>query len=120
VASNFVNSLLLGIVSQYRYSLLVFYGTIIGTAATIMVVMLIHASVGISETSKTLFLLLGLTVVSYVFTGTITSLVSWMYYALYQVSGYDPLGSVLEDIEKEEKMNELLATEQLTNFRNKK
>lgn len=97
VLNTFTLSLLMGIISRYRYSILAFYSSLISLLLTAMIVILVQTLVSKSETS--LFVLLGLPILAYVLSGTTSTLFSWVYYLIYQSSGSDPLGSVFGRIE---------------------
>jgi hypothetical protein len=114
IMNTFTLNLLMGIISRYRYSILAFYSSMIALLATSMIVIYVQSMVSKSETS--LFVLLWLPVLAFVLSGTISTLLSWVYYIIYQSSGSDPLWSVFGRIEDDEKTLEREATQALTQF----
>lgn len=118
VLNTFTLTLLMGIISRYRYSILTFYASLISMLLTAMIVIYVQSLVSKSETS--LFVLLGLPILAYVLSGTLSTSFSWLYYKIYQTSGSDPLGSVFGRIEDEERALENEAIEALTQFQIKK
>ncbi len=120
VVNNFALTIILGLISQYRYSLLIFYASLISLIITSSVVVAIESQVSNSSSSKALFLLLGLTILTYTLSGTLTALISWIYYRIYQASGYDPIGAVYARIELDEREIERLATAELVDFHTQK
>jgi hypothetical protein len=116
ILNNFSLTLIVGLVAQYRYALLTFYAGTIALIITTCVVVLVQTKFWDSNSSKALFVLLGLTILTYTLSGTLSSLISWIYYRLYQASWFDPIGSVFSQIENDEKEIERRATEQLTHF----
>ena len=118
VVNSFTLTLLMGIISRYRYSILSFYASLIALLLTSMIVIYVQALVSKSETS--LFVLLWLPILAYVLSGTISTLLSWGYYKIYQASWSDPLGSIFWRIEEEERALENEAIQTLTHFQTNK
>ena len=110
----FAFELVVGIVSQYRYALLVLYTSVFSLLLTGGVLVFIEKNFSPSETS--LFILLALSVVAYVVSHTVSALISWAYYAFYRTTGHDPIGAIFARIEQEEKSLEREATASLTHF----
>lgn len=117
ILNNFSLTLLIGLISQYRYSLLTFYASTIALVATASIVVLVQTQFTQSSSSRALFLLLGLTILTYTLSGTISSLISWIYYIVYQASWSDPIGNIFSQIENDERDIEAQAVEKLVNFR---
>lgn len=120
MVNNFALTIILGLISQYRYALLTFYASLISLIITSSVVVAIESQVSNSSSSKALFLLLGLTILTYTLSGTLAALISWIYYRMYQASGYDPIGAVYARIELDEREIERLATAELVDFHTQK
>lgn len=116
VVNNFLLTLIIALISQYRYTLLGFYASVIALVITSSVIVIIESQVANSSSSKALFLLMGLTIVTYTLSGTLTTIISWIYYRMYMISGYDPIGSVFSRIEADERALEMDAAALLTNF----
>lgn len=117
IVNNFSLTLLIGLISQYRYSLLTFYASTISFIITASIVVLVQTQFTQSSSSRALFLLLGLTILTYTLSWTISSLISWIYYIIYKASWSDPIGNVFSQIENDEREIEKKATEKLVNFR---
>lgn len=79
-----------------------------------MIVILIQLN--LSDSRSSLFLLLGLPILTYTLSGTLSAIVSWLYYRLYRATGLDPIGSIFSRIQQEEEALENLATDSLTKF----
>ena len=118
VINSFTLNLLLGIISRYRYAILSFYSSLISLLLTSLTVIYVQSLVSKSETS--LFVLLWLPVLAYVLSWTISTLLSFVYYKIYQASGSDPLGSIFGRIEEEEIALEKEAVQALTHFQSHK
>lgn len=116
ILNNFALTLLIGLISQYRYALLTFYASTIALIITASIVVLVHTQFTQSTSSRALFLLLWLAILTYTLFGTLSSLISWIYYMVYQASWFDPIGNIFSQIENDEREIEKLATEQLVNF----
>lgn len=106
--------LLIGLISQYRYSLLSLYSSIIAFLLTGITLFAIQTQ--FSSSSYTMFLLFGLTMLAYLLGGFISTLISWIYYLIYRSTGKDPIGTIFSRIEEEEREIEKQATEALTKF----
>lgn len=91
IINNFTLTLIIGLVSQYRYSLLTLYASIISLVITSSIIIMIESSVSNSNSTRALFILLGLTILTYTLSNTISSLISWIYYFVYQTTGSDPI-----------------------------
>lgn len=109
--------LTIGLISQYRYSLLVLYSNIISLLLTSVVIGFISFS--LQNSGKAIFILLWLTIVSYFIYGSFSSLISYIYYKIYSSTGFDPLWDIFSRIEMEEKALEKQAESLLTNFSSK-
>jgi hypothetical protein len=83
---------------------------------TTSIVVFIETQFSSSDSSKALFLLFGLTILTYTLSGTLSNFISWIYYFIYKTSGYDPIGNIFAQIELDEKEIEKNATKKLTNF----
>jgi hypothetical protein len=114
VLSNYSLVLILGIISRYRYVILSFYASLIALFITSIVLIFIFSL--FSESSTSLFLLLGLPILSLTLTSTISAVIFWIYSFFYQMSGSDPIGAIYGKIEEEEKLLEKEATASLTHF----
>ncbi len=117
ILNNFSLTLLIGLISQYRYSLLTFYASTISLILTASIVVLVQTQFTQSSSWRALFLLLGLTILTYTLSGVLSSLISWIYYMVYQSSWFDPIGNIFSQIENDERDIEKQATEKLVNFR---
>ncbi len=117
VVNSFTLILIMWVISRYRYSILTFYSSLIALLLTAMIVIYIQSMVSKSETS--LFILLWLPILAFVLSSTISTLISWLYYKIYQSSWSDPLGSVFWRIEEEERVLENEAIQTLTRFNKK-
>lgn len=93
--------LLTGLLSQYKYTLLIFYADLIALVISILFVAWIYLSFSSSESS--LFILMALCSMSFFITTTIAFGTLALYYQMYRVSGSDPIGDVFTRIETEEK-----------------
>jgi hypothetical protein len=114
VINAFVLTLVMGLISRYRYALLTLYASIIALLITAMVVIVLQSSLSRSENA--LFILMGLPIMAYTLSASVSTLLSWIYYRVYISTGSDPLGSVFARIEEEEKEIESAATAELTKF----
>ncbi len=106
--------LLVGLISQYRYSLLSLYSSIISFLLTGIILYSIQTQFPSSD--YTMFLLFGLTILAYLLWGFITTCVSWLYFLIYRATGKDPIGDIFSRIEAEEREVEKQATATLTQF----
>jgi hypothetical protein len=86
ILDTFALTLILGLISRYRYSLLTFYSSIISLIITTSVVVFVQTVFSSSDSSRALFLLFGLTIFAYTLSGSLSTLLSWIYYTLYQTS----------------------------------
>ena len=85
----FVSELVIGIISHYRYALLVLYSSIISLLITAcFLAKIIFSS---SDSSLSLFILLSLTLVAYMITLTLSTLCFYLYSQMYRTTGKDPL-----------------------------
>jgi hypothetical protein len=114
--NSFALTILIGLISQYRYTLLAFYAGLITLIFTSSIIVLVESQISSSSSTKALFSLLGLTILTFTLSGTLSSLISWIYYRSYQMSGYDPIGSIFSRIEEEEHELEKKAVQELTTF----
>lgn len=106
--------LLMGLISQYRYSLLSLYSSIISFLLSGIILFVIQTQ--FSSSGYTTFLFFGLTMLAYLLSGGITTLLSWIYFLIYKSTGKDPIGDVFSRIEAEEREMEQQATATLTKF----
>lgn len=93
--------IILSLISQYRYALLSFYANIASIALSGGFVFLIFSSSKNSSTN--LFILMGLSILTFFASTVLIFLVKFFYYKFYTLTGNDPLGSVFFSIEEEEK-----------------
>lgn len=93
--------LILSLISQYRYALLSFYANIASVTLSGGFVFLIFASSKNSSTN--LFILMGLSILTFFVSTLLIFLVKFFYYKFYTLTGNDPLGAVFFNIEEEEK-----------------
>jgi hypothetical protein len=114
IINTFSFHLLIGLIAQYRYALLVLYSNIVSLIFTSCVVVLTYQV--FRDSSQALFLLLGLVIVAQVSSSLLSHILSWLYYHLYTITGYDPLGSIFSRIEHDEKQLEQKASDLLTRF----
>ncbi|MFZ4461978.1 MAG: hypothetical protein ACOYN2_05775 [Patescibacteria group bacterium] len=107
-------TLIVEILSNYRYSLLSVYASFLGffVAVFASVVFFLHATVS----DKILYPLSLVLVLAFFLTTTFRTLFELGYYYLYTISGQDILGNVFKQIEDEERYNEKLAEKTLTTF----
>jgi hypothetical protein len=99
------------ILSQYRYSLLTFYSSIISLVFSSITVFWIYTS--FSTSSQILFLFMWLAATVYFVVTFFHFWIGWLYVKLYMFSWADPLGDVLHKVEAEEKSLEDLAEKSL-------
>jgi hypothetical protein len=116
IINSFFLSLIIALISQYRYALLGFYASTIGLIITTSIIVMVQSQVAISSSSKALFVLMGMTILVYVLFATVSVCISWIYYHMYVMSGFDPIGSIFARIEEDERALERDATALLTNF----
>lgn len=116
IVNNFFLWLVISLISQYRYALLGFYSSIISLVMTTSVIVIIESQVVSSSSSKALFILMGLTILTYTLSATLSASIAWIYYRMYKVSWYDPIGSVFARIEEDDRALERDATTILTHF----
>jgi hypothetical protein len=111
VLNTFGLILLAGILSQYRYSVLVFYSSLVSFIATGIIVLLI--STEFSTSSSALFIFTGLASMSFFISSFVGFSIQWVYYQVYVSSGLDPLGDLFRHIEREERSFERAAEDLL-------
>jgi hypothetical protein len=111
VLNTFGLILLAGILSQYRYSVLVFYSSLVSFIATGIIVLLI--STEFSTSSSALFIFTGLASMSFFISSFVGFGIQWVYYQVYVSSGLDPLGDLFHHIEREERSFERAAEDLL-------
>lgn len=114
ILNTFCFQLVIGLTAQYRYALLTLYSSVVSLLITLIITALAYMS--LSTSSNAIFLLLGLVIIAQTSGALVSNLVHLAYYSMYQATGYDPIGSVFERIEQEEKGLEANATEFLTRF----
>lgn len=102
IANVFWLILLTGILSLYRYSILIFYADFAAFAISSLVVLWVYLS--FSWSGSALFILMALSAISFFISTLITFGSLSVYYHLYRVSWADPIGDVLAAIEKEEEV----------------
>lgn len=88
--------LIIGSISQYRYILLSFYANIIALILTGTVLIWIISKFSNSE--KSIFILMGLSILSFFLSTTFVFLVKFLYHKFYTITGNDPLGSIFYNI----------------------
>lgn len=103
--------LLTGILNQYRYSLLIFYSDFFALISTSIVVGWVYLH--FSTSGSTLFILMTLAALSFLISTIIAFWILAAYYQLYRISGNDPIGNILANIENEEKRIEKEAEQSL-------
>ncbi|MBP9779020.1 hypothetical protein KBD33_00185 [Candidatus Gracilibacteria bacterium] len=103
--------LIIGIISQYRYSILTFYSSLISLIISGITVYGIYSMMG--ESSKSLYILTGLAATVYLIVTVLHFGIGWMYLQLHVWSGADPLGDILYKKEQEERELERMAEKTL-------
>jgi hypothetical protein len=103
--------LITGILSMYRYSLLVFYSSMASLLASGLIPVFAFTTMGTS--SSTLFVFMVFSALAFALTTVIAFGIQAIYYHIYVSSGYDPLGDVLGRILAEEQSLEKQAEAQL-------
>ncbi|MFZ2256325.1 MAG: hypothetical protein WAW30_07395 [Patescibacteria group bacterium] len=103
--------LVTGILSMYRYSLLVFYSTLISLLISALIPVFAFTAMGTS--SNTLFIFMGFSALVFFIATFVTFGIQSFYYRIYTSSGYDPLGDVFHRIMEEEKLQEANAEKSL-------
>lgn len=93
--------LIVGVISQYRYVLLSFYANIAAMILTGGIVFILFAKA--SDSGASLFILMGLSILTFFLSATFISVIKFLYYKFYALTGNDPLGSTFYGIEMEEK-----------------
>ena len=93
--------LIVGVISQYRYVLLSFYANIAAMILTGGIVFILFAKA--SDSGASLFILMGLSILTFFLSATFISVIKFLYYKFYVLTGNDPLGSTFYGIEMEEK-----------------
>lgn len=94
--------IIVSILSNYRYSLLSIYSSIVSLILTGTILFLIYAQTYTSS-SNTLFVLLGLSMLTFVIAIFTTFFIRFCYYRIYVASGSDPIGDVFARVENEAK-----------------
>lgn len=94
--------IIVSIVSNYRYSLLSIYSSIVSFILTGSILFLIYTQTS-SASSNALFVLLGLSMLAFVIAIFTTFFIRFCYYRLYIISGSDPIGDVFARVEQEAK-----------------
>lgn len=92
--------LITGILSMYRYSLLVFYASFASLLLTGMIGLFAFVMMSTSSTSLFVFMVFS-ALAFFVTTATAFGILSF-YYRIYTTSGYDPLGDIFDRIASEE------------------
>lgn len=103
--------LITGILSMYRYSLLVFYASL--TSLLISGIIPILAFTSMATSSNTLFIFMVFSALVFGITTCVTFGLLSLYYRIYATSGYDPIGEVFHRIMEEEKLQEANAEKTL-------
>ncbi len=114
LVNTFALQLLIGLIVHYRYALLTLYAAIASFLFTSIIMALAYTS--FSNSSNALFLLLGLVIVAQTSGSLVSNGLASLYYQMYTITGYDPIGSIFSKIELEEKELEKQATVILTQF----
>jgi hypothetical protein len=114
VINSFFLTLVLGLVSSYRYAILSLYVSLISLLVTSLVSIFLQSF--FSDSESALFMLLVLPALAFLLSTTLTTALSYLYYAIYESTWADPVGSVFARIETEEKSLEKAATNSLTQF----
>lgn len=110
----FTLELIIGLISQYRYSLLSLYASILSGVITALILFFLERD--FAHSLYSLFLLFAFTSLAYTLAGFFVALLFWIYYRIYRATGYDPIGILFARIENEEKEEEKQATATLTHF----
>ncbi len=110
----FVFHILIGIISTYRYSVLVLFASIASFLLTGCLLVVIYST--FTNSSIALFLLLGLVIVAQVVSSAITFLLLGLYSFIYRSTGFDPIGNIFSRVESEEKALEQSIEARLTQF----
>lgn len=103
--------LITGILSMYRYSILVFYASMASLLASGLIP--VFAFTSMATSSNTLFIFMVFSSVAFTLTTFVAFGILSMYYRIYTSSGYDPLGDVFNRIVEEEKIQEANAEKSL-------
>jgi inner membrane protein involved in colicin E2 resistance len=69
-----------------------FYASLISLIVTAMIAIYLQSL--FSKSENALFVLLGLPILAYVLSGTLSTTLAWIYYRIYVASGSDPIGAV--------------------------
>ncbi len=107
-------TLIVEILSQYRYSLLSIYASFIGFSIATFLAVVFHMNSTLSE--SLLYALSGILIVGFTSITFVRVSFEFLYSYLYQISGQDILGNVFAEIEADEKAREDLAQKSLTQF----
>jgi hypothetical protein len=92
--------LITGLLSMYRYSLLVFYASVASLLASGLIPVFAFTTMGTS--SSTLFIFMVFSALAFAITTGVAFGILSIYYRIYTSSGYDPLGDVFGRILTEE------------------
>jgi hypothetical protein len=103
---------IVSILSNYRYSLLSIYSSIVSLILTTSILFLVYTQT-YSDSSNALFVLLGLSMLAFVVAIFVTFFIRYCYYRIYIASGYDPIGDVFAQVEYDAKEAEKEAEKQL-------
>jgi hypothetical protein len=103
--------LITGLLSMYRYSLLVFYSSMASLLASGLIPIFAFTSMGTS--SSTLFIFMVFSALAFALTTIVAFGIQAIYYRIYISSGYDPLGDVFGRILAEEQAAEKQAEAKL-------
>ncbi len=104
--------IIVSILSNYRYSLLSIYSSIVSLILTASILFLVYIQTH-SDSSNALFVLLGLSMLAFVVAIFVTFLIRYCYYRIYISSGYDPIGDVFAQVERDAKLTEKEVEKQL-------
>jgi hypothetical protein len=103
--------LITGILSMYRYSLLVFYSSMASLLISGLIPIFSFTAMGTS--SSTLFVFMVFSALAFALTTLVAFGIQAVYYRIYVASGYDPLGDIFGRILAEEQAAEKHAEAQL-------
>lgn len=92
--------LITGILSIYRYSLLIFYASIISLLISFIIPVIAASSM--NSSANTLFLFMWFSAIAFLIGTVVAYGILFAYYKLYNSTGYDPIGNVFERIYREE------------------
>ncbi len=108
------STILVEVVSQYRYSLLAIYSSFVGSfvAGSLVVIFFM----GSSTSQKILFSLSAIIAITLVVQTLCKTLFEFIYFKLYQITGQDVLGDVFSQMQRDELEEVEAATKTLTTF----